>query len=56
MAQGGGGMRIKSVLLNLSAGETLKLVRIVTDGDRDEALCFLKECVKPQLDQATRDH
>jgi hypothetical protein len=49
-------MTIKSVVLNLSAGETLRLARILMDEDREEALFFLKECVKPQLDQATRDH
>ncbi len=49
-------MKIKKVILNLSAEETLKLTRILLDEDKEEALAFLKECIKPQLDNATRDH
>ncbi len=49
-------MKIKHVVLNLSPEETLRLTRILVDEDREEALTFLKECLKPQLDQATRDH
>ena len=49
-------MKIKNVVFNLNAEETLKLTRILLDEDKDEALAFLKECLKPQLDQATRDH
>jgi hypothetical protein len=56
VAGGGKGMTIKKVVLNLSPEETLKLTRILIDEDKEEALVFLKECLKPQLDQATRDH
>jgi hypothetical protein len=49
-------MKIKNVVLNLSPEETMRLTRILVDEDKDEALAFLKECLKPQLDQATRDH
>jgi len=49
-------MKIKNVVLNLSSGETLRLTRILLDEDKDEALAFLKECLKPQLADATRDH
>ncbi len=49
-------MKIKNVILNLSPEETLRLIRILLDDDKEEALIFLKECLKPQLDQATRDH
>jgi hypothetical protein len=49
-------MAIKSIILNLRAEETLRLTRILMDEDREEALLFLKECLKPQLEQATRDH
>jgi len=49
-------MTIKKVVLNLNPEETLRLTRILMDEDKDEALLFLKECLKPQLDQATRDH
>ena len=47
---------IKPVVLKLDSEETLRLTRILLDEDQDEALAFLKECLKPQLDQATRDH
>ena len=56
MAGGGARMKIKNVVLNLSPGETLRLTRILHDEDKDDALGFLKECLKPQLEQATRDH
>ncbi len=49
-------MRIKSVVFNVSPEDTLRLTRILLDEDKDEALTFLKECLKPQLDEATRDH
>ncbi len=49
-------MKIKKVILNLSPEETLKLTRILLDEDKEEALAFLKKCIKPQLDNATRDH
>ena len=49
-------MTIKNVALNLGAEETLRLTRILLDEDKEEALVFLKECLKPQLEQATRDH
>jgi hypothetical protein len=49
-------MKIKNVVLNLSSEETLRLTRILLDEDKDEALAFLKECLKPQLVEATRDH
>jgi hypothetical protein len=56
MARGGKRMKIKDVVLTLNPEETLKLTRILLDDDKEEALLFLKECLKPQLDQATRDH
>ena len=48
-------MTIKSVILKLNPEETLRLMRILLDEEKDEALLFLKECLKPQLDQATRN-
>jgi len=53
---GGARMNIKKVVLNLDPEETLRLARTLVDEDKEEALLFLKECLKPQLDQATRDH
>jgi hypothetical protein len=55
MAGGGEGMTIKSVILKLNPEEISRLMRILLDEEKDEALLFLKECLKPQLDQATRD-
>jgi hypothetical protein len=49
-------MTIKKVVLNLNPEETLRLTRILLDEDKEEALAFLKECLKHQLDQATGDH
>jgi hypothetical protein len=56
VAGGGEKMKIKNVVFNLSPQDTLRLTRILLDEDKDEALPFLKECLKPQLDEATRDH
>ena len=47
---------IKPIVLKLDGEETLRLIRILLDEDKEEALTFLKECLKPQLNQASRDH
>jgi hypothetical protein len=49
-------MAIKDIVIKLSPEETLRLTRILLDEDREEGMLFLKECLKPQLDKATRDH
>jgi len=49
-------MMIKSVVLKLNSEEMLRVMKILLDEDREDALLFLKECLKPQLEQATRDH
>ena len=33
-----------------------RLLLIILDDDKQEALLFLKQCLKPQLDQADRGH
>jgi len=43
-------------VLNLNPEQTLRLTGILLDEDKDEALAFLKDCLRPQLDHATRDH
>jgi hypothetical protein len=43
-----------STVLKLTAEDVLRLTRILLDEDKEEALLFLKECLKPQLDQASR--
>jgi len=48
-------MTIESVMLKLNPEEISRLTRILLDEVKEEALLFLKECLKPQLDEATRD-
>jgi len=43
-----------SIVLKLTTEDALRLTRILLDEDKEEALLFLKECLKPQLDQASR--
>jgi hypothetical protein len=43
-----------SIVLKLTAEDALRLTRILLDDDKEEALLFLKQCLKPQLDQTTR--
>ena len=47
-------MSVKRIVLNLSSEEIVRLTRLLLDEDKDEALTFLKEVLKPQVDQATR--
>ena len=42
------------IILKLTAEDALRLTRILFDEDKEEALLFLKQCIKPQLDQRTR--
>jgi hypothetical protein len=49
-------MKLKKVVLQLSPEQVLRFMRIMTDQDKDEALTFLKDVVKPQVDDATREH
>jgi hypothetical protein len=48
-------MSVKRIVLNLSSEEIVRLTRLLLDEDKDEALTFLKEVLKPQVDQATRE-
>lgn len=48
-------MTTKKVILSLNSEDTSRLTRIIIDDDKEEALLFLKECIKPQVDQATRE-
>jgi hypothetical protein len=47
-------MTNESIILKLTPEDTLRLTRILLDDDKEEALLFLKQCLKPQLDQTTR--
>jgi hypothetical protein len=46
----------ESIILKLTPEDALRLTRILLDEDNEEALLFLKQCLKPQLDQAGRGH
>ena len=43
-----------SVVLKLTAEDALRLTRILVDDDKEDAILFLKQCLKPQLDQKAR--
>ncbi len=47
-------MTNESIILKLTPVDALRLTRILLDDDKEEALLFLKQCLKPQLDQTTR--
>jgi hypothetical protein len=47
-------MSSDSIVLKLAPEDVLRLTRILIDDDKEEALLFLKQCLKPQLDQAAR--
>ena len=47
-------MTVDSVTLKLSSEDVLRLTRILIDEDKEEAFLFLKQCLKPQLDQVGR--
>ena len=47
-------MTSKRIILTLSSEEVAKLIKIVIDEEKEEAVSFLKEVLKPQVDQATR--
>jgi len=49
-------MTIGPIVLKLTPEEVLRLTGILLDEDKEEAFLFLKECLKPQLDQAARGH
>jgi len=48
-------MKIKPILLNLNSEELLRLIKILIDDDKEDAFVFIKEVLKPQIDQATRE-
>ena len=43
-----------SIVFKLTPEEVPRLTRILLDEDKEEAILFLKQCLKPQLDQTTR--
>ncbi len=47
-------MHTETFVLRLTPEDTLRLMRILIHEDKEEALSFLKQCLKPQLDHAER--
>ena len=47
-------MTVETIIFKLTSEDALRLTRILLDEDKEEALLFLKQCLKPQLDQAGR--
>ncbi len=47
-------MATDPIILKLTPEDVLRLTRILLDEDKEEALLFLKQCLKPQLNQTTR--
>ncbi len=44
------------IVFKLTPEDALRLTRILLDEDKEEALLFLRQCLKPQIDQAARGH
>jgi hypothetical protein len=49
-------MKLRKVVFQLNPEEVLRSMRIMMDQDNDEALTFLKDVIKPQVDDAIRNH
>jgi hypothetical protein len=54
MAGGGEGMNLKRIILSLNSEEVIRLTKILLDEEKEDAFLFIKEVLKPQVDQATR--
>ena len=48
-------MNLKKIVFSLNSDEVIRLTKILLDGDKEDALAFIKEVLKPQVDQATRE-
>ncbi len=47
-------MTIKDIVIKIGPEEVLRVTRILMDEDREEAMLFLKESLKPRLEKETR--
>jgi hypothetical protein len=54
MAGGGERLNLKKIVFSLNSDEVIRLTKILLDGDKEDAFTFIKEVLKPQVDQATR--
>ncbi len=48
-------MTTNKVVITLNSQEIIRLTKILLDDEKEEAFAFLKEVLKPQVDQATRE-
>jgi hypothetical protein len=55
MVRGGERMTTNKVIITLNPQEIIRLTKILLDGEKEEAFTFLKEVLKPQVEQATRE-
>ena len=47
-------MTANKVVITLSSEEIIRLTKILLDEEKEEAFAFLKEVLKPKVDQTTR--
>ena len=47
-------MNLKRIILSLNSDEVIRLTKILLDEEKENAFIFLKEVIKPQVDQATQ--
>ena len=45
---------MKEIFIKIAPEEALKLIKILTDEDEAKAFAFVREILKPHLDQAMR--
>ena len=55
MAGGGERMTTNKVVITLNSQEIIRLTKILLDEEKEEFFSFLREVLKPQVDQATRE-
>jgi hypothetical protein len=56
VAEGGERMTTNKVVITLNPQEIIRLTKILLDEEKEEAFTFLKEVLKPRVDQVTRNH
>ena len=54
MVRKGKRMNPKRIIVSLTSEEVIRLRKILLDEEKEDALLFIKEVLKPQVDQATR--
>jgi len=49
-------MSAKRTVITFDSEEIIRLTKILLDEEKEEAFAFLKEILKPKVDQATQSH